>query len=97
MSRLETLATKTFPKQEIIQEGSWGARGLGAHELTMILYRDGSHVFIEWDFPSLEMTEHVGLELEGQTVVGYDGVMSFPNPAYEWLRELGYSIAEDVI
>ena len=97
MSRLETAATKALPKQELIQEGSWGARGVGSHESTMILYRDGAHTFIEWDVPALELTEHIGLELEDMHVVGYDGVMSFPRPAYEWLRELGYTIAEDVI
>jgi hypothetical protein len=97
MTKLETLATKKFPKTEIIQEGSWGARGLGAHASTMTLYREGAGLFIEWDFPTLETTENIGLEMEGKRIVGYDGVMSFPRPAYKWLRSLGYVIARDII
>ncbi len=91
------IAHRDFPKQGIIQEGSWGQRDLGKHASTMTLYREGAHLFIEWDFPSLEMTEHIGLEMEGKRIVGYDGVMSFPRPAYKWLRSLGYRIAKDVV
>jgi hypothetical protein len=97
MTELTAIATKAFPAKEIIQEGSWGQRGLGKHASTMTLYRQGDHLSIEWDFPTLETTEQIGLELEGKRVVGYDGVMSFPRPAYKWLRSLGYSIARDVV
>lgn len=84
-------------KQGIIQEGSWGVRDLGEHGSTMTLHQDKDGLSIEWDFPSLETTEHIGLEMEGKRVVGYDGVMSFPRPAYKWLRSLGYVIARDII
>jgi len=98
-SKLETLATTKFAPQQFIQEGSWGLRTLqGKHESTMTLYRwTGGTPFIEWDIPGLNEVEHIGLELEGKRVVGYDGVMSFPRPAYKWLRSLGYTIARDVI
>ena len=98
MSNLETIATVTFPAKEIIQEGSWGARGLGKHASTMTLYREGAHLVIEWDFPTLGTTENIGLETHGyKRIVGYDGVMSFPRPAYKWLRSLGYVISKDII
>ena len=97
-STLETIATITFPRKDIVQEGSWGNRRMGKHASTMTLYRDEGHLFIEWDFPTLEMTEHIGLETHGyKRIVGYDGVMSFPRPAVKWLRSLGYRIAKDVI
>jgi hypothetical protein len=104
MTKLETIATITFPAREIIQGGSWGARGLGKHASTMTLFcekaglgDEGDFLFIEWDFPTLETTENIGLEIEGKRIVGYDGVQSFPHPAYKWLRSLGYVIARDVI
>jgi hypothetical protein len=96
---LETIATVTFPAKQIVQEGSWGSRGLGKHASTMTLYLEEGALFIEWDFPSLETTENIGLEIEWsrKRIVGYDGVMSFPRPAVKWLRSLGYVIAKDVI
>ena len=95
------IATIAFPKKQFIQEGSWGAVTLaGKFESTMTLYETSGFarsLFIEWDIPGLDMVEHIGLEMEGKRVVGYDGVMSFPHPAYRWLRSLGYTIAKDVI
>lgn len=95
---MKEIARTKLPKVEFISEGSWGQRGVGAHESEMILYA-GEHdsLMIEWDIPTLDEVEHIGLEMEGKRVVGYDGVMSFPRPAYKWLRSLGYSIAKDVI
>jgi hypothetical protein len=95
---MKAIAHTKIAKTGIIQEGSWGQRDLGEHASDMTLYQgDGGDLMIEWNFPSLEATEHVGLEMEGRRVVGYDGVMSFPRPAFKWLRSLGYRIARDVI
>jgi hypothetical protein len=94
---MKAIAHTTIPKTMFIQEGSWGQRDVGEHESTMTLYATGGELTIEWDVPGLAITEHIGLEMEGQRVVGYDGVMSFPRPAYKWLRSLGYTIARDVI
>ena len=98
-SKLETLATLNVPKQAIVSETSYGSRDIGRHASTMTLFAEDGHLFIEWDFPSLETTENIGLEIEWphKRIVGYDGVMSFPRPAYKWLRSLGYVIAKDVI
>jgi len=99
--QLIEIARMELPSEPLIMEGSYITRDVGAHASTMILYKeiqDGGdpHFSIEWDIPSLEMTEQIGLELEGKRVVGYDGVMSFPHPAYKFLRGLGYRIARDV-
>jgi hypothetical protein len=91
------IATIKLAKQAIVRESTYGTRDLGKHASTMTLHCEKSRFFIEWDFPSLETTEHIGLEMEGKRVVGYDGVMSFPRPAYKWLRSLGYTIARDVV
>jgi hypothetical protein len=95
---MKQIAHTTIAKQAFIQEGSWGQRDIGEHESTMTLWtHGGGDLMIEWDIPSLDAVEHIGLEMEGKRVVGYDGVMSFPRPAYKWLRSLGYTIAKDVI
>lgn len=94
---MKEIARTKLPKVEFISEGSWGQRDVGAHESTMTLWTDGDSLMIEWDIPTLDEVEHIGLEMEGKRVVGYDGVMSFPRPAYKWLRSLGYRIAKDVI
>jgi hypothetical protein len=105
MTDIETIATVKLPAKTFYREGSWGSYSLdGEHESTMTLYRErkglgseGDFLFIEWDIPSLNEVEHIGLEIEGKRIVGYDGVQSFPRLAYKWLRSLGYVIARDVI
>jgi hypothetical protein len=98
MTDIETIATVKLPAKTFYREGSWGSYSLdGKHESTMTLYRDGRGLYIEWDIPSIDEVEHIGLEVEGKRIVGYDGVQSFPKLAYKWLRSLGYVIARDVI
>ena len=89
--KLEELAHLGIPAKEIVQEDLWGIRALGSHSSTMTLYRQGDHVSIEWDVPTLGMTEHIGLELDDNLITGYDGIMTFPRPAIPWLKSLGYT------
>lgn len=91
---MNKVATKTFTA-EIVKEGSWGGNNLGMHESTMDLYRDGSEAFIEWDIPDLEITEVIGIWLDGDTLTDYDGVMSLPKEAIQMLRDNGITVPED--
>jgi hypothetical protein len=79
-------------KTPIIQEGSWGSRALGEYAWTMELYAEPGSYFIEWDIPKLEMTEHIGLTFQHKTLTDYDGIMSLPQPAIEFLRQQGFIV-----
>ena len=100
----EKIAEVTF-SADLVSEGSWGASGLGKHESTMTLYADGLRGYIEWDIPSLDTSEGIGLTFERQidaenmvndlVLVDYDGVHSLPAQAVELLRNNGYVVPED--
>lgn len=94
---MKILATKSF-ESPINLEGSWGGYQLSPNaKSTMDLYEDdGTPIFIEWvvDLGEEEEVEHIGLELEGKNVVGYDGVMSIPDQAIQLLEEYGYNCEE---
>ena len=91
------LASKTFTA-ELVRETTFNTSDLGVHESKMDLHRDGESLFIEWDVPSLEITEHIGFELDGKHVVGYDGIMGYvPKEAAELLSAAGYTIDQDCL
>lgn len=75
--------------------------GLGQHEWTMDLYfRDDGDAFIEWDIPSLEETEQIGLWFDfdaagKRTLRDYDGVMSLPAECVDLLREVGIVVPDE--
>jgi hypothetical protein len=50
---------------------------------------------IEWDIPTLDEVEHIGLSFEHKTLVDYDGVMSLPAPAIAFLREQGFIVPKE--
>jgi hypothetical protein len=91
---MKKIAEKTFT-EELIWEGSWGAKPAGKYESTMTLYeREDGDYFIEWDIPDMEDTWYINLELEGINVIGYDGIMSIPDKAIELLKENGFNTEE---
>lgn len=61
----------------------------------MDLYFENDNTgFIEWDIPSLDRTENIGLWFEidqdgKRTLSDYDGVFSLPSEAIELLRKHG--------
>jgi hypothetical protein len=69
---------------------------LGTHKSTMEIWETEGGVpqMIEWDIPDLEETEHIGLEIDGKLVTGYDGVFELPTEAIEMLEALGYDCSE---
>lgn len=81
---------------ELVSQSSYSDTELGNYESTMELFRDDNGVpsMIEWDVPELEETEHIGLEIEGNDVVGYDGIWSLPQQAIDFLEKLGYDCSE---
>ena len=95
MTPNKLIASKAFCAA-LILEGSWGESAQGDHISTMDLY-DGPLAgsgFIEWDIPSMERTEQIGLwyeELENgkRTLVDYDGIFSLPREAIELMESVG--------
>lgn len=56
--------------------------------------------FIEWDIPSLERTEYIGLWFEidqdgKRTLSDYDGVFALPSEAIELIRKNGVEVDVD--
>ena len=92
------IATKAF-EADLILEGSWGERKLGKHPSTMELWQcdDAGHYFIEWDIPSLERTEEIGIWFDAgtQELTDYDGVFSLPIQAIALLEENGIKVGAD--
>jgi hypothetical protein len=68
---------------------------LGKHESTMVLYGfddDPDYYFIEWDIPTLNEVENIGIWCEEGTkeLRDYDGVMCLSQEAIELLKENGF-------
>jgi hypothetical protein len=89
---MQKIAEKILKPTHMVKEGSWGSRNLGKHSSTMTLYADGPHYFIEWDVPSLDTTEYIGLTFEHKTLTDYDGVMSLPREAITLMRKAGFHV-----
>ncbi|MEX0597121.1 MAG: hypothetical protein WD512_11530 [Candidatus Paceibacterota bacterium] len=84
-------------KSELVLETFANVTPLGEHEFTMELFKDdqGVPTMIEWDVPSLEETEHIGLWFDGKTLTDYDGVFELPIEAIKLIRKYGYSVPRD--
>jgi hypothetical protein len=88
-------------KSPLKLEGSWGERDLGEHESTLELYYENDNTgFIEWDIPSIEMFEYIGLwfsiDKDGnRSLSEYDGVMSLNDHAIALLRKNGVVVGSD--
>jgi hypothetical protein len=95
---MNLLATKTFTAQ-LVSESSFGSQNLGKHKSTMELFsfpEDPNYYFIEWDIPTLEEVENIGIWCEENTkkIYDYDGVMCLSAEAIELLKENGFDTSE---
>jgi|TARA_R110002126_G_scaffold133309_3_gene277354 hypothetical protein len=88
-------------KSPLKLEGSWGERDLGEHESTLDLYYNKDDTgFIEWDIPTLDRFEYIGLWFEfdrdgKRSLSEYDGVMSLNDHAIAILRKNGVEVGSD--
>ena len=88
-------------KSPLKLEGSWGERDLGEHESTLELYYNKDDTgFIEWDIPTLDRFEYIGLWFEfdrdgKRSLSEYDGVMSLNDHAIAILRKNGVEVGSD--
>jgi hypothetical protein len=95
------LIDKMTVSSPLFLEGSWGERQLGTHESTLeLFYEKDCTGFIEWDIPSIDMFEYIGLwfsiDRHGKrTLVDYDGVMSLNDHAIALLRKNGVEVGKD--
>jgi hypothetical protein len=92
---MQKIAEKIIKPTDMVSEGSWGSRNIGKHASTMTLYADGSHYFIEWDIPTLSMTETIGVWFEHKTLTDYDGAMSLPKEAISLLRKAKFHVPRE--
>jgi len=72
---------------------------IGLHENTMEWFPHKSGGMIEWCYwPVGKHTDcevvHIGIQLRGRRVIGYDGVFELPKEAIEYLQELGFDTTE---
>jgi hypothetical protein len=94
---MNKLATRTFTT-ELISETSYGAEKIGKHESTIDLYsftEDPDYYLIEWDIPSLDRMEEIGIWCEEGTKIlrDYDGVFSMPDEVMNLLSEQGFDVS----
>jgi hypothetical protein len=95
---MNKIATTNFTS-ELISETSMSSvvTKLGKHESSIDLYsfeEDPDYYFIEWDVPTLDMVENIGIWCEEGTKIirDYDGVFSMPDVILEFLREQGFDV-----
>jgi hypothetical protein len=94
--KMNKIAEKEFVC-ELISETSMSSvpTKLGRHKSTMTLYGfddDPDYYFIEWDIPTLNEVENIGIWCEEGTkeLRDYDGVMCLSQEAIELLKENGF-------
>lgn len=98
---MSELIDKMTVSSPLILEGSWGVRDLGEHESTLELYYNKDDTgFIEWDIPSLDRFECIGLWFEfdkvgSRSLVEYDGVMGLNDHAIALLRKNNVFVSKD--
>ena len=84
----------------LLRHGSWGSHELGTHPSRMDLYLtpDRRRGAIEWDIPSLDQTEEIGLWFdEAGALVDYDGIMALPRQAVSIMRVYGLTVPEEFV
>lgn len=79
----------------MVRETSSSSIPLGKHASKMTMYRQGDHHFIEWDIPSLDQVEQIGLTFEQKRLTDYDGVFSLPKEAVKLIRQCGFVVPRE--
>lgn len=94
---MNKIAEKEFVAELVLETSmSSVATPLGKRKSTMTLYgfdEDPDYFFIEWDIPSLDECENIGIWCEEgtKTLRDYDGVFELPAEAIELLKENGFN------
>jgi hypothetical protein len=61
--------------------------------MELFAYPDGSYM-IEWDIPTMDITEYIGIWHEDKRVTDYDGVFELPQEAIDLLKENGFDTTD---
>lgn len=64
-----------------------------AKSIMEIEIQENGRGWVEWDIPSLNEYEMIGLIFEGKELIDYDGVMSFPKQLALHLENEGYNMS----
>lgn len=101
--RLKAIKQIDVKAQPMVRETSYARDDIGTHASTMELWWNttegekpdfyhGSGL-IEWDIPTLETTEQIGIWTEDGKLCDYDGIMGYPpKEAYDLLRSVGIRV-----
>ena len=91
---MKSIAKKTFTSPIGIDNGYTNTYQV-EHESTMELfaYPDGSYM-IEWDIPTMDVVEHIGIWHEDKRVTDYDGIFELPQEAIDLLKENGFDTTD---
>jgi hypothetical protein len=95
---MKSIAQITIPSTRMVLERSFGFESIGAHESTMeLFFHDGAgHGMIEWNIPTLDRTEHIGLFWDNdKNLTDYDGVFSLPPEAITFLEANEFKVSDD--
>lgn len=101
---MQKIKEYTFTADIVLERSmSPNVENLGRAECTMTLYdtdNDADKGFIEWDIPSMDIGEEIGLwyKMTGtkRELTDYDGVMSLPKEAIELLRSADIIVGEEL-
>lgn len=95
---MKKIATKNFTAELILERSiSSVPTKIGKHDSSIDLYsfeEDPDYYLIEWDIPTLDMVENIGIWCEEGTKIlrDYDGVFALPDEVLEMLREQGFDV-----
>lgn len=104
MSNLKPIAILELLSMSLGYETSYSPTlsDAGTHASTMSLYwfdgekRNGRGC-IEWDIPTLDVCENIGIWTEKGALTDYDGVMTLPRPAIKFLRSQGITVGREFV
>lgn len=84
-----------FFSADVVKEYSSGhVEILGKFDNSLELIRsEDDHFIIEWIIEDYDVV-HIGLDLEGNQIIDYDGVFELPEPVVSFLTTLGYDCSE---
>lgn len=88
-------------KAEIVYEYSMTpvpvSQGMAENEMVLYVSEDGESGSIDWNIEYEDgegESVGIGLEIEGNKIVGYDGVFEIPKEGQKLLTDNGYDLSE---
>lgn len=100
----KSIAKKEFKANLVLERSiTPTVEDLGRHKCTVELFQYSFTQYgIEWDIPSLEETEFIGIWIDDKSpdakkVIDYDGVFELPKEIIDFLEEQGFDCQAVVV